>query len=132
MGFAQNLKYLMEHYGLTNYQLAKELNCSPSSVANWLSGVSRPQKRTVTMIAAKFDVSEEDICGDPIPHIKGEIRLRDTAPPHKIAPTDQKSSSNPDLLQKLEMLSPEDQEEIQLLIEMKLARRKQGQGSGQP
>ena len=129
MGFAQNLKYLMEHYGLTNYQLAKELNCSPSSVSNWLSEISRPQKRTVATIAAKFDVSVEALCGEGLPHIKGENRLLGMTPPHKITPAGQEASSKPDILQKLEMLPPEDQEEIQLLIEMKLARKKQRQES---
>lgn len=129
MGFAQNLKYLMEHYGLTNYQLAKELNCSPSSVSNWLSEISRPQKRTVATIAAKFDVSVEALCGEGLPHIKGENRLLGMTPPHKIAPAGHIFSLNSGLLQKFEMLPPEDQEEIQLLIEMKLARKKQGQES---
>ena len=129
MSFAQNLKYLMEHYDLTNYQLAKELNCSPSSVSNWLSEISRPQKRTVATIAAKFDVSIEALCGEELPHIKGKNRLSGMTPPHKAAPVSQEASSKPDILQKLEMLPPEDQEEIQLLIEMKLARKKQRQES---
>lgn len=76
MGFAQNLKYLMGHYDLTNYQLAKELSCSPTSITNWLSELSRPQKRTIATIASKFDISIEELCGNDLPHIKGENRLQ--------------------------------------------------------
>ncbi len=76
MGFAQNLKYLMDHYDLTNYQLAKELSCSPTSITNWLSEVSRPQKRTIATIASKFDITIEELCGNELPHIKGENRLQ--------------------------------------------------------
>ena len=110
MGFAQNLKYLMEHYGLTNYQLAKELNCSPSSVSNWLSEISRPQKRTVATIAAKFDVSVEALCGEGLPHIKGENRLLGMTPPHKITPAGQEADGREkEFVQLFEKLTPEQQ-----------------------
>lgn len=111
MGFAQNLKYLMEHYGLTNYQLAKELNCSPSSVSNWLSEISRPQKRTVATIAAKFDVSVEALCGEGLPHIKGENRLLGMTPPHKTAPVGQEADGREkEFVRLFEKLTPEQQD----------------------
>ena len=83
MGFAQNLKFLMDHYDLTNYQLAKELNCSQTSVTNWLSGDSHPQRRTLAAIASKFDLTVEALCADTPPHIKGENRLAEVVPPSK-------------------------------------------------
>ena len=111
MGFAQNLKYLMEHNDLTNYQLAKELNCSPSSVSNWLSEISRPQKRTVATIAAKFDVSVDALCGEGFPHIKGENRLLGMTPPHKITPAGQEADGREkEFVQLFEKLTPEQQD----------------------
>lgn len=111
MGFAQNLKYLMEHYDLTNYQLAKELHCSPSSVSNWLSEISRPQKRTVATIAAKFDISVEALCGEGLPHIKGENRLFGMTPPHKITPAGQEADGREkEFVQLFEKLTPEQQD----------------------
>lgn len=111
MSFAQNLKYLMEHYDLTNYQLAKELNCSPSSVSNWLSEISRPQKRTVATIAAKFDVSIEALCGEELPHIKGENRLSGMTPPHKVAPVGQEADGREkEFVRLFEKLTPEQQD----------------------
>ena len=111
MSFAQNLKYLMEHYDLTNYQLAKELNCSPSSVSNWLSEISRPQKRTVATIAAKFDVSIEALCGGELPHIKGENRLSGMTPPHKAAPVGQEADGREkEFVRLFEKLTPEQQD----------------------
>ena len=111
MSFAQNLKYLMEHYDLTNYQLAKELNCSPSSVSNWLSEISRPQKRTVATIAAKFDVSIEALCGEELPHIKGENCLSGMTPPHKTAPVGQEADGREkEFVRLFEKLTPEQQD----------------------
>lgn len=122
MGFAQNLKFLMDHYNLTNYQLAKELNCSQTSVTNWLSGDSRPQRRTLAAIASKFDLTVEALCADTPPHIKGENRLAKVVPPNK------KPAPAPDFLVKFNTLTPDGQKEVIAFIEFKKAQESQRQG----
>lgn len=77
MAFAQNLKYLMDYYHLSKYQLAKELGCHQSSVKNWLSGEVKPQGRTLREIAEKFDLTPEAMTGEELPHIKGQDRLKE-------------------------------------------------------
>lgn len=44
MNFAQQLSKLMDSRALTNYQLAKDLDIHPTTVANWLAGKT-PRKR---------------------------------------------------------------------------------------
>ena len=50
MKFAQILKQLMDKNNLTNYQLAKELDCHQTSVKNWLDGAN-PQKLMLKKIS---------------------------------------------------------------------------------
>jgi transcriptional regulator with XRE-family HTH domain len=50
--FAQWLKDRMESHGISNYQLSRELGCHQTSIANWLSGKTFPQRRM------KFAVEE--------------------------------------------------------------------------
>ena len=59
MHFANNLKFLMDQAGLTNYQLAKKLNCHQSNIAYWLSGDRTPRKKTQFELANLFGVSHE-------------------------------------------------------------------------
>jgi len=66
MSFAHNLKYLMDQYGLSNYQLAKELECHQTSVANWLNG-TMPQKKMQKEIADYFQVSINQMNSDVEP-----------------------------------------------------------------
>lgn len=56
MAFAQTLKRLMENRSLTNYQLAKDLDIHPTTVANWLEG-REPRKKTLAALADYFCVS---------------------------------------------------------------------------
>lgn len=58
MNFAQILKQLMDKNNLTNYQLAKELDCHQTSVKNWLDGAT-PQKLMLKKISDYFGVSIE-------------------------------------------------------------------------
>ena len=54
MPFATNLKYIKSIVGFSNYQLAKELECSQSSVKNWIDGGNIPHKKTRQKIAEHF------------------------------------------------------------------------------
>jgi len=58
MSFAQTLQQLMDRDGLTNYQLAKALECHQTSVKNWLGG-SKPQKLMLKKIADYFGVTTD-------------------------------------------------------------------------
>ena len=63
MNFSQILKKLMEQRALTNYQLAKDLDIHPTTVANWLNG-KVPRKKTLSVLAAYFDVSVDHLLGN--------------------------------------------------------------------
>lgn len=63
MNFSQILKKLMEQRALTNYQLAKDLDIHPTTVANWLNG-KVPRKKTLSILAAYFDVSVDYLLGN--------------------------------------------------------------------
>ena len=45
MLFADFLKCAMEETGLSNYKLAKRLNTSQTTIANWLNGTSEPREK---------------------------------------------------------------------------------------
>lgn len=63
MDFAIVLKSLMDSKGLSNYQLAKDLDVHPSTIANWLAG-KRPRKKTLLQISEYFDVSVDYLLGN--------------------------------------------------------------------
>lgn len=56
MDFAQTLSKLMEKRSLTNYQLAKDLDIHPTTVANWLAG-KEPRKKTLSILSDYFNVT---------------------------------------------------------------------------
>lgn len=62
MQFSQVLKELMDKRGLTNYQLAKDLDIHPTTVANWLNG-KEPRKSTVLQLSDYFRVSSDYLLG---------------------------------------------------------------------
>lgn len=63
MTFAQQLSKLMDSRSLTNYQLAKDLDIHPTTVANWLSG-KIPMKKTLAILADYFGVSVDELIGN--------------------------------------------------------------------
>lgn len=67
MGFAQNLKYIKEQLGLSNYRLAKLFGCSQSSLLNWLDNGVIPHKKTRQKIAGHFGITLADLDGDELP-----------------------------------------------------------------
>ncbi len=62
MQFAQILKKLMDEQGLTNYQLAKNLDIHPTTITNWLSG-KEPRKMTLVQLSNYFNVSVDYLLG---------------------------------------------------------------------
>lgn len=95
MPFAENLKYLMAFYNLSNYQMAKELGCHQSSVANWLDGTTVPYKKTKRLIAERFGLTVEELDAEGTPHIKGQNRLPDW-PQKKKKPVGQEADGQGD------------------------------------
>ena len=72
MPFATNLKYIKSIVGFSNYQLAKELECSQSSVKNWIDGGNIPHKKTRQKIAEHFGITLAELDGDELPVLPPE------------------------------------------------------------
>jgi ribosome-binding protein aMBF1 (putative translation factor) len=70
--FATNLKYIKSIVGFSNYQLAKELECSQSSVKNWIDGGNIPHKKTRQKIAEHFGITLAELDGDKLPVLPPE------------------------------------------------------------
>lgn len=62
MNFAQTLSNLMAKKGLTNYQLAKDLDVHQTTVANWLEG-KPPRRKTAMQLADYFNVTVDYLLG---------------------------------------------------------------------
>lgn len=67
MSFAANLKYIKDTFGFSNYQLAKKLGCSQSSIKNWIEGKNLPHEKTRQWIAEYFGVTLAEMDGDEFP-----------------------------------------------------------------
>lgn len=63
MKFAEILQKLMREHDMSNYKLAKEIGCSQSTVANWLSETVFPQKRAQKQLCEVFGVSNDYLLG---------------------------------------------------------------------
>ena len=61
--FYEILRLLMEKNGVTNYRVAKELGCSASTVATWVSGEKIPSSRYLQLLAGYFGVSVDYLIG---------------------------------------------------------------------
>lgn len=61
MLFADFLKCAMEETGLSNYKLAKRLNTSQTTIANWLNGTSEPREKRRAEVLDAFGVTEQDV-----------------------------------------------------------------------
>lgn len=112
--------------------------CKKAGVGgSFISDINRgrtPSIEKVQRLADYFGVTTSQLLGEePLPDgiLNPEeskkakpLPLAPILKPNMETPADQPASPKPDIFQKFEMLSPEDQEEIQLLIEMKLTRQK--------
>ena len=64
MKFNENLKYLRKQYGLTQEQLAEQLNVSRQAITKWESGQSLPDIENLKEISYIFSVSIDSLIGD--------------------------------------------------------------------
>lgn len=74
MSFSQNLKALMEARDhMTNYQLAKELGKSQSTIANWISGATMPSDDTRSYLASFFGIEIGELDGTLPPDYQEKV-----------------------------------------------------------
>lgn len=68
MNFSQRLQNIMSSNKITNIRLSKQLKVSPSTIANWLNGQSRPNIERIRQLADFFGVSTDYLLtGAPTP-----------------------------------------------------------------
>lgn len=72
MAFTENFIYLKKLKDLSNYQIAKDLDCSQSSVKNWVDGEVIPRKRARDKIARYFGITLAELDGDELPVLPPE------------------------------------------------------------
>ncbi len=59
MDFSHRLQEIMTNNGITKFKLSKQLNVSPSTIANWLNGESRPNIERISQLADFFNVTTD-------------------------------------------------------------------------
>lgn len=67
MGFSKNLCFLMAEKNVSKYRLAKDIDCSQSSVKNWRDGTVIPHPRARQKIADYFGITLSELDGDELP-----------------------------------------------------------------
>lgn len=63
MKFGEILKELLSLHSMTQKQLAKDLNLSPSALGNYIQGSREPDYETLMQIAAYFHVTTDFLLG---------------------------------------------------------------------
>lgn len=63
MQFAERLQYLMLDRDVSSYKLAKSLDCTITTVTNWLRGESLPSAKKMQALAGYFGVSTDYLMG---------------------------------------------------------------------
>ena len=63
MNFAETLRRLIDEADITQKQLAKEINISPSTLANYVQGSRNPDFITLMAIARYFNVTTDYLLG---------------------------------------------------------------------
>ena len=76
MSFAQNFTMIKENLGISNYKIAKYLNCSQSTVANYADGSTEPTLSTITKIAEFLNVQISDLTGTDEQDTKTEHKIK--------------------------------------------------------
>lgn len=61
MSFAQNLQSIRARNGLTQEQLAEELNVTRQSVSKWESGQSFPEMETLLKICERYHTGLDEL-----------------------------------------------------------------------
>lgn len=59
MKLGENIKELLEQYGMTQKQLAEELTLSPSAMGNYIQNIREPDYATLVCIADYFQVTTD-------------------------------------------------------------------------
>lgn len=59
--FAKNLKILRKEKGLSQPELAKELNVSKGMISFWENGIYEPTASNIISIAKFFDITIDDL-----------------------------------------------------------------------
>ena len=59
MKLGENIKELLEQYGMTQKQLAEELSLSPSAMGNYIQNIREPDYTTLACIADYFQVTTD-------------------------------------------------------------------------
>lgn len=59
MKLGENIKELLEQYGMTQKQLAEELSLSPSAMSNYIQNIREPDYATLACIADYFQVTTD-------------------------------------------------------------------------
>lgn len=59
MKLGENIKDLLEQYGMTQKQLAEELALSPSAMGNYIQNIREPDYATLVRIADYFHVTTD-------------------------------------------------------------------------
>lgn len=65
--FGRNLTQMMEERGISQNELARQLDVSPTSVNNWCNGLKTPRMKMVDKICAFFGVRRADLINSKPP-----------------------------------------------------------------
>lgn len=81
MLFADFINWAIEQSGVTNYKLAKRLNVSQTTIANWCNGVTEPREKKRAQVLSLFGVDEFDLeQGFPDVHLKEDLEKKEKLP----------------------------------------------------
>lgn len=105
--FSYRLKQLRENASLTQYELAKKLNLTQSTIAYYESGKKMPTLENAKIIAELFNISLDYLLG-----------LSDIQNKESIKKQNKIDSSSDEISKEIRNLSPESQEELKKLIEL--------------
>lgn len=114
MSFAANLKYIKDTFGFSNYQLAKKLGCSQSSIKNWIEGKNLPHEKTRQWIAEYFGVTLAEMDGDELPVLPPQGAKK---APTEISERESISPAKQALLDAIDGLSDEQCEKLLIVVE---------------
>lgn len=73
--FPEMLKQLMVEKNISNYRLAKDINVSNSTIANWLNGVTAPNNEKLRKLSDYFGVSVDYLLGKTDKKEKPDVNI---------------------------------------------------------
>lgn len=115
--FDSFLNYAMNMTNITNYKLAKQLNVSQTTVANWLNGISEPREKRRIEVLNLFGVTESDLKkGFPEIHYTGAKQQEKPA-------TESGDGLDESLIKKLMQLTPDEIQKVDAFVQGLIANR---------